>query len=211
MIEIVVLVGLGVAFAFGLKTSYARGRQAGIREAAIEIARGAHSHHHSSAVRMSRRVQMCLNGVRAVTQGAHRGGEQKIALIRQLRRLGLEVAAAFDNEVHEEHRKNGQVEVVLNQRELLTIWWLAHAGFKLMMQAKPGDKFSFRDEKDAQESTFAIDRIEWSIPDEHKDRKAPYALGLCRQKLIWERWPNGSAASEPAYQNASEPALQNAA
>ena len=203
MIEIVVLVGLGVAFAFGLKTSYARGRQAGIREAAIEIARGAHSNHHSSAVRMSRRVQMCLNGVRAVTFGSHRRSEQRVALIRQLRRLGQEVATAFEHELHEERRKTGQVELTLSLRELLTVRWLAHAGFKLMMKNKPGDKFSFSDEKDAQESTFAVDKIEWSIPDEHKDPKAPYALGLCRQKMIWERWPQSSPAEAPELQTAA--------
>ena len=203
MIETVVLVFLCATFAFALKVTYARGRLVGVRLAAAEIARGAHSNHHCSATRLSRRVQMCLNGVRAVTLGAHRGLDQNTALIRQLRRLGKEVAASSDDDAREERCKNGQVEVIVTLRELLTVRWLAHAGFKLMMKAKDGDKFSFRDEKDAQESTFAVDRLEWSIPDEHKDPKAPYALGLCRQKMIWERWPNGSAAQPAELQKAA--------
>jgi hypothetical protein len=203
VIETVVFVCMSAVFAVALKVTYARGRLAGVRLAAAEVARGAHSNRHCSAARMSRRVQMCLNGVRAVTLGAHRGTDQNTALIRQLRRLGQEVAAASDEDVREERRKNGQVDVILTLRELLTVRWLAHAGFKLMMKAKDGDKFSFRDEKDAQESTFAIDRLEWSIPDEHKDPKAPYALGLCRQKMVWERWPNGSAVPPAELQKAA--------
>jgi hypothetical protein len=201
--EIIVLVFLCVVFALALKVTYARGRQAGIRLAAAEIAIGGHSNHHGPGTRISRRVQLSVNAVRAVTLGTHHGSDQGIALIRQLRRLGKELAAASEDDVHEERRKNGQVEILLTLRELLTVRWLAHAGFKLMMTAKDGDKFSFRDEKDAQESTFAVDRIEWSIPDEHKDPKAPYALGLCRQKLIWERWPSGSAVQRPDLQNAA--------
>jgi hypothetical protein len=209
VIETVVLVCLCVAFAVALKVTYARGRLAGVRQAAAEIARGAHSNHHSSTMRMSKRVQMCLNGVRAITLGAHRGGDQSIALIRQLRRLGQELVTASEEDLHEERRKSGQLEILLTLRELVTVRWLAHVGFKLMMAAKEGDKYSFRDEKDAQESTFAVDRLEWSIPDEHKDPKAPYALGLCRQKMIWERWPSGSAARQPAEPQPLE--FQNAA
>lgn len=208
MIEIIVLVCLCVAFAVALKVTYARGRQAGIRQAAAEIAIGGHSNHHGPGTRISRRVQLCVNAVRAVTLGAHAGSDEKVALIRQLRRLGKELAASSEEDVHQERRKNGQVEVLVTLRELLTVRWLAHAGFKLMMKNKDGDKFSFRDEKDAQESTFAIDRIEWSIPDEHKDPKAPYALGLCRQKMIWERWPNGSAVQQQQHH---QPELQTAA
>lgn len=203
MIETVVLVCLFAAFAVALKVTYARGRQAGIRQAAAEIAIGCHSNHHGPGTRIARRVQLCVNSVRAATLGTHLGADQNVSVIRQLRRLGKELAAASEDDVHDERRKNGQVEVLLTLRELLTVRWLAHAGFKLMMKNKDGDKFSFRDEKDAQESTFAVDRIEWSIPDEHKDPKAPYALGLCRQKLIWERWPNGSAAQKPELQNAA--------
>lgn len=205
MIETVVLVCLCVGFAFGLRVTYARGCQAGIRQAAAEIAIGGHSNHHGPGTRISRRVQLCVNAVRSATFGTDLGPDRNITLVLQLRRLGKELAAASEEDVQEERRKNGQIEVLLTLRELLTVRWLAHAGFKLMMKNKNGDKFSFRDEKDAQESTFAVDRIEWSIPDEHKDPKAPYALGLCRQKLIWERWPSGSAAQQ------QHPELQNAA
>lgn len=203
MIEAFVLVCLCIAFGYGLKLSHARGVQAGIRHAASEIARGAHSNHHKTALRMPRRVQMCLNGVRAVTLGAHRGGDQSGVITRQLRRLGYELVTASEEEVRDERRKNGQIEAVLTLRELLTVRWLSHVGFKLMMQAKDGDKFSFRDEKDAQESTFAVDRLEWFVPDEHKDPKEPYALGLSRQKMIWERWPSGNALQPIEYQQAA--------
>ena len=106
MIEIVVFACLCVAFAVALNVAYARGRLAGIREAAIEVAKGGHSNHHGPGTRISRRVQMSLNAVRAVTFGAYRGGAQKVALIRQLRRLGKEMAAASEDDVHEERRKN---------------------------------------------------------------------------------------------------------
>ncbi|MBI1211703.1 MAG: hypothetical protein GC190_09595 [Alphaproteobacteria bacterium] len=203
MIEAVVFVCLCVAFAFALKATYARGLQAGVRQAAAEIAKGAHSNHHKTAARVPRRVQMCLNGVRAITLGTHRAPDRHAAVIRQLRRLGYELVAASEEDTREELRKKRQVDVVLTLRELLTLRWLAHVGFKLMMQAKAGDKFSFHEEKDAQESTFAIDRLEWSIPDEHKDPKEPYALGLCRQKMIWDRWPSGSAQQPADLQQAA--------
>ena len=56
-------------------------------------------------------------------------------------------------------------------------------------------KFCFRNESDAQESNFALDRLEWRLSQEHTDPTAPHALALCRQKLIWERWPEGNAAA----------------
>jgi hypothetical protein len=75
-----------------------------------------------------------------------------------------------------------------------------------MMRNKTGGKFSFLDQTDAQESNFALDRLERLLAQEHKDPTTPYALGLCRQQMIWERWPQGSAA--PAA--VAEP-LRNAA
>ena len=194
MIEIVVLVVsvVGAGY-FAAKESYARGRREGVREAVAEIAEGVRANYRKSGKPVSRQLDAVIRSARASFARAAGAGAGGKVVTLQLRRLGYEIAAAPEVDAQEERRKTGHLQVELTLRELLTVRWLAHAGFKLMMRNKDGDKFTFRDEKDAQESTFAIDRLEWSIPDENKDPKAPYALGLCRQKMIWERWPSGSA------------------
>jgi hypothetical protein len=186
-----------------MRVIYVRGRQDGLRETVAEIAKGVHSNRRNK-ITTPTRIESCVQALRVVSSIAQSPKDEIV--VRHLRRLGTEMAAAGEHAVREEPKReelpSGHIRLELSLRELVTVRWLAHAGFKLMMQNEPGHKFSFRDEKDAQESTFAIDRIEWSIPDQNKDPKAPYAMGLCRQKLIWERWPNGSAAQQD-MQNAA--------
>ena len=171
-----------------------------MREAVAEIAKGVQSNGRNSARTTPTRIESCIHALRVVSSIAQSPKDETVA--RHLRRLGKEMVAPSED-AGREAIKNGQIRLDLSIRELLVIRWLAHAGFKLMMRNKTDDKFSFRDEdeKDAQESNFAIDRLEWRISQEHKDPSAPYALALCRQKLIWERWP--SSAVPPDAQNAA--------
>jgi hypothetical protein len=53
---------------------------------------------------------------------------------------------------------------------------------------------AFRDQKDAEEATHAIERLEFYIPKDPSDSD-PYALSFNRQTMIWNRWPSSGGSA----------------
>ena len=209
LVELAGLVAvLGVGAAWATSVIYARGRLQGLREAMREMASGVGSTYQSVEMPLPDNVKSALRTIQREVARASGAPQKADALARTLRRLGKEMGTAARLTGYESGHKDGalplnnEIRMDLSLRDLLTVRWLAHAGFKLMMRNKVGGKFCFRDETDAQESNFALDRLEWRLGQEHADPTAPHALALGRQKLIWDRWPHSDAPAE-AERNAA--------
>jgi hypothetical protein len=64
-----------------------------------------------------------------------------------------------------------------DDQELVNISWLSHYAFKQMIWGKD-TAFTFKDEKDAEEATYAIGKFERRFPESHRDLDDPYAQGV---------------------------------
>ena len=205
LVELTALVAvLGVAAMWAVNAIYARGRLRGVKEAMRELASGVASTYQSPGSPIPDTVKHSLDAMQKEVARARGDAKKAGAVVRALRALGCEMGTAARQSGYESGHKDGatplnnEIRIDLSLRDLLTIRWLAHAGFRLMMRNEAGDKFSFLDETDAQESNFALDRLEWRLSQEHMDPTAPHALALSRQQTIWQRWPEGNAAASPA-------------
>ncbi len=202
------LVAVVVAFGFvswwAARETYARGRLAGIKEAMREMAGGIAAAHHSPGPPGPANVRCRLDTVKGEIARARGTARKADTIARALRGLGRQMGTAARLAGYNEGARppGNEIRIDLPLRELLNIRWLAHAGFKLMMRNKEGDKFCFLNETDAQESNFALDRMEWSLSQAHKDPTPPHALALSRQQMICQRWPKEGAAPE-AFQDAA--------
>ena len=191
------VVVLGVSAMWAVRTIHAHGRLRGIKEAMREMACGVGSTYQAAGTPAPENVRRSLDAVRHAAALARGEPKRAAAVVRTLRELGRAMGTAARLSGYEEgaRPRNNEIRVDITLRDLLMVRWLAHAGFKLMMGNETGAKFCFRNETDAQESNFALDRLEWRLSQEHTDPTAPHALALCRQKMIWERWPEGNAAT----------------
>jgi hypothetical protein len=50
--------------------------------------------------------------------------------------------------------------------------------------------FAFKDQKEAETATQAIERLEFYIRKELRNPDDPYAHSFNRQTMIWRRWPS---------------------
>jgi hypothetical protein len=209
VVTLVLTVAIGVVTAWFVERLCARARLQGIKEAMNELSCGARLSFSRGEAPIPENIARCLDTMRTAVRSAKGPRQRGDAFAKNLRRLGQEIgSAAWQNGYeHGQLPATDEIRVDISLRDLLTIRWLAHAGFKLMMHNQAGEKFSFRDATDAQESNFAIDRLEWRLSKEHKDPTAPYALALGRQQMIWERWPESTALPELPHQ--SDPHDQN--
>jgi len=145
-------------------------------------------------------VRQCLDGIRQRVAKARGPLNRARVIARSLRELGQEMGAAAKAHGYDEGQRptNDELRVDMPLRDFLMVRWLAHAGFKLMMRNGTGAKFCFRDQTDAQQSNFALDRLERHLAQAQHASSAPYALALGRQQMIALRWPQVNAAeSEP--------------
>ena len=197
---VAVVVAFGLSAWLAARVIYAYGRLAGIKEAATEMAGGVGAACQRHGTPCTSGLKRCLVAIERTTVGLRSASKTALTVARALRDLGKEMGIAARQSGYEagseerERAKSDEIRIDLAPRDLLLVRWLAHAGFKLMMRNEAGGKFCFRDETDAQESNFALDRLERRLSQAHKDPTAPYALALTRQQLIWERWPHGNAA-----------------
>jgi len=209
LVEVAVFVVVFVfAGVWAMRATYAHGRLRGLRDAMREMGCGVGATYQIAGGPVPDNVRRTLDEMRKAAGLAR--GERKMAdaVARALRGLGREMGGAaqasgyhsgYANGLRDgANPRNGEIRVDLKLRDLLMIRWLAHAGFKMMMGNDAAPKFCFRNESDAQESNFALDRLEWRVSQEHSDPTAPHALALSRQQLIWKRWPDGIAAAAAA-------------
>lgn len=196
----IVVVAFGLSALWAARVIYARGRLAGINEAMREMAGGVAVAYQRPGTPAPERVKHAADVVRRNLRLSATASE----IAGALRDLGREMGATarLQGLKEGETPRNEEIRIDLLLKELLTIRWLAHAGFKLMMRNRTGGKFSFCDEVDAQESNFALDRLERRLAEAHKDPTMPYQLALSRQQTIWERWPHTKEA-QASLQNAA--------
>jgi hypothetical protein len=179
------------------RESYAAGRLKGISEATSGLIRAAGACYEEKGQPFPEGVTKSIESVHAAVTKASGNQEKCYAYSIRLWEIGNAVGrATFDAGYEAGQRitdpRDGEVRVDLALMELLSVRWLAHLGFEHNIRCKNAS-FPFQDEKDAQEATNAILRLEYHIPRERDDPSDPYALAFNRQTMIRERWPSDTA------------------
>jgi hypothetical protein len=59
------------------------------------------------------------------------------------------------------------------------------------------DIYNFKDEKDAEQASEAIRKLERVMPNEYKDESDPYAQAFNRSTMTWQRFQGGEDRAEP--------------
>jgi hypothetical protein len=198
IIGIIAAILLAAAVISAARGIFARGRLQGIEEAIYELARGVSAHYEQEGEPIPERVGKCIDEMKA--RVAKAGGAQAKCHAFKVHfwDLGNVMGeAAWQNGFEAGQRftdpRESEIRVDLPLKELMNIRWLAHFGFENMVGNQDGP-FTFKDEKDAEEATHAIERLEFYIPKERRDPSDPYALSFNRQTMIWNRWPSEKRA-----------------
>jgi hypothetical protein len=188
---LIVLFVLLLASAWSSAKSYfARGRLAGMEEATLEIIRGVGSHYEEAGQAEPEYVTKAVEAVKTFARGA----TYEKSIYRYQARLwvfGDAIGAAcwrkgYDTCKVQMTPREDKIHIALSMGELLHLTSLAHLGFKKMMPNDRGiEMHRFRDEQHALEGTFALERLEWAIPEKHR----PSQQSASRQALIRNWWP----------------------
>jgi hypothetical protein len=192
-------IALGVWVVAGLwaaaKEIYARGLLRGMQDAIKEITVGVASNCERQAI--PEQVADQLEGTKEATAKAKGSQDRVYAVSMRLCELGNALGMAAWQAGCEAGQQNanpreGEIRIDLTTQELIDICWLSHYGFKQMIWGKD-TSFTFKDEKEAEEATYAIGKLERRFPESHGDLDDPYAQAFHRQCMIWERWPSETA------------------
>lgn len=172
------------------KSYFARGRLAGMEEATLEIIRGVCSHYEETGQPAPEYVTKAVEAVKTFARGA----TYEKSIYRYQARLwifGDAIGAAcwrkgYDTCKLQMTPREDKIHIALSMSELLHLTSLAHLGFKKMMPNDRGiEMHRFSDEQHALEGTFALDRLEWAVPEKHR----PSQQSANRQALIRNWWP----------------------
>ncbi len=87
--------------------------------------------------------------------------------------------------------KAGIVQLELTQQEVLELRWAAHIGFQYAMMPTTWETHQYKTEREAQDATSVIEKLERKIPKEPDDDD-PYAQSFNRQNSIWRKWPSAN-------------------
>jgi hypothetical protein len=80
----------------------------------------------------------------------------------------------------------GEIRVDLTERDVVNLAILSHLGFRQMIDS--GDAYNFKDEKDAEQASEAIRKLERLMPEEYRDPSDPYAQAFNRSTMTWQRF-----------------------
>ena len=173
------------------KSYFAKGRLSGMEEATLEIIRGVCSHYESAGQATPDYVTKAVEAVRTF---ARRATYEK-SIYRYQARLwifGDAIGAAcwrrgYDTCKAQMTPRDDKIHVALSLNDLLHFTALAHLGFKKMMPNDRGiEMHRFSDEQQALAVTFAVERLERAIPEQHR----PCERSANRQALIRHWWPS---------------------
>jgi hypothetical protein len=196
--HIVFLIILGamliVTAVLAMRSIYAQGQLAGTRKAVYEMTRGISTHYEHDDQPLPERVAKCVDEMNASITRAPNAREKCHAYQNHFWGLGNVMGeAAWQDGFEAGHRfiapKSGEVRVDLAIEDLMEIRRLADFGFENMIWNRDSP-FTFKDEKEAEAATHAIERFEFHIPKERRDPSDPYAHSFNRQTMIWRRWPS---------------------
>ena len=189
-----VLVGLTLLLVIAtwssVRSYFARGRIAGMEEAAREIIKGIRSHYEVSGEPLPDHVLKAIEAVRA----SARGGFNEKAILRcheRLRSFGDAVGAACWRKGYRSCRlkmlpREDKIRLDLPVTDLAHLAALAHLGFGRMMPNDRGVATArFGDEQQAWDVARVIERLELSIPEPVR----PSGHSAMRQAMIRHWWP----------------------
>ncbi len=87
--------------------------------------------------------------------------------------------------------RENKILIELSRNELLHLAWLAHLGFKHMMPNYRGfEMHRFNGREDAQDGSFAVEKLEVAIPPQDRPFEGPLVQSNDRLKLIQNWWPS---------------------
>jgi hypothetical protein len=186
-----------IAFA-RYRAGLARGRFLGMQAASAELSRGVSANYEREGEPLPEGVSKILDEIKVALVRAKTWDEKYDAYRVRLWTFGNEMGEAsagrgFDQGQDWMQPRKGELRVDLTVQELLDLNFAAHVGFERRME--PGDYLAFREKKEAQRVTDAIERFERNVPKEYRDPDEPYALSFNRQTLIWNRWPQKDDSS----------------
>ena len=189
-----VLVGLTLLLVIAtwssVRSYFARGRIAGMEEAAREIIKGIRSHYEVAGEPLPDHVTKAIEAVRA----SARAGFSEKAILRcheRLRSFGDAVGAACWRKGYRSCRqkmlpREDKIRLDLPVADLAHLAALAHLGFSRMMPNDRGIEMPrFGDEQQAWDVARAIERLELSIPETVR----PAGHSALRQAMIRRWWP----------------------
>jgi hypothetical protein len=197
LIGIIAVIWLAVAALSAAREIFAWGRLRGIEEATYELTGGVSAHYETNGKPIPKRVAKRIGDVKAWVSKASGTREKSRAYRMHLRNLGHAMGVAAWRDGFEAGQritdpKDGDMRIDLSLKELMNIHRLAHFGFENMMWDK---EFTFRDKKDAEEATHAIERLERRLPKQQRNPNDPRALSFNRQTMIWDRWSSEKRAA----------------
>jgi hypothetical protein len=187
---LVLLVTLFFATWSAARSYFLKGRLAGMEEATREIIRGIGSHYISAGEAPPEQVARAIDAIRSFARGA--GCEKSILRFQsRLWIFGDAVGAACWRKGYEARKLQmtpaaDKIRIDLSIGELQHLTSLAHLGFRKMMPNDRGiEMHRFDGEDHALAGTFALDRLEQAIPEQHR----PLDHAANRQALIRHWWP----------------------
>jgi hypothetical protein len=189
-----ILVGLTLLLVIAtwssVRSYYARGRLAGMEEAAREIIKGIRSHYEVAGEPPPDHVAKAVEAVAASARGAFK--EKDILRYHaRLHGFGDAVGAACWRKGYQSCRqkmlpREDKIRLDLPVADLAQLAGLAHLGFRRMMPNDRGlETPRFGGEQQAWDVARAIERLELSIPETVR----PSGHSTMRQSMIRQWWP----------------------
>jgi len=192
MLAVIIVLLLLLFFATwsSARSYFLKGRLAGMEEATREIIRGIAGHYESVGEAPPDEVSKAVAAIRSLAQGAI--SEKSIVRLQaRLWIFGDAVGAACWRKGYTACKRQmtpaeGRIRTDLSIGELLHLGSLAHLGFRKMMPNDRGiEMHRFDGEDHALAGTFALERLEQAIPEQHR----PLDHSANRQALIRHWWP----------------------
>ena len=172
------------------RSYFRKGRLAGMEEASREIIRGIGCHHIPVGEAPPEQVTKAIDAIRSFARGV---SDENSILRLQVRLwiFGDAVGAACWRKGYEARKLQmtpaaDNIRIDLSVGELLHLTSLAHLGFRKMMPNDRGIEMQrFDGEDHALAGTFALERLEQAVPEQHR----PFEHPANRQALIRHWWP----------------------
>jgi hypothetical protein len=159
------------------------------------MTRGVSSHYEREGEPIPEDVATCIDKMKANVARAPNAREKCVAYEVHLWTLGnvtgeaawqggFDAGSRFFNTPSE-----GHIRIELTVGDLMQVLRLADVGFGKLICDKES-AIAFKDQKNAEAATQAIERLEFYTPKELRNPGDPYAHSFNRQAMIWRRWPS---------------------
>ena len=189
---------LSIALVFAAWSSarsyFARGRLHGMQEATQEIVRGISSHYEVDGQTLPRAAARAMEAMSAVNDGI----PYSKRILRHHAHLWVfadTIGKACWQKGYEAGKrkmapKQDRIMIELSRKELMHLVCLAHCGFKHRMpNYRSMEIHRFRGRHEAEDGSFAVEKLEVVIPPELRPFDDPLVHSNDRLRLIQDWWP----------------------